>query len=380
MREVRTIDEAWLLGLIAGDGHVGDYGVSVALGGEVDMPMAREAERVAVASGWPVSTVRVALVLMPEPRKPCLTVFLNGGRALTDHLRALGDFGVYRWRVPGSVLRGSLAMQGAWVAGFTDADGHVRYNLARSQRAVVIDSVNKDGLDQVSVMLANLGVKHRRTEHDRRLERNQVAHKIHVCERSSLERFTQLVPLRCPRKAKALTAALASYERDILTKAEVDALLPAIQQRLASKEAYTDIANALGITSDNVRNIVRTRNLEGHGRGHGKRHLELNDVADMAASRVADGERTEDVAADLGMTRDALAQALRNRGKGPGKSGSPAALARARELDALIPQARALVERGLTNADIATELGHDLTATRVAALLCKHGITRRKPD
>lgn len=369
-----SVDEAWLLGLIAGDGHVGDNGVVIAFGDAIDMPMAEEAERVLRASGWPLTSVRIGMAKKDPPRVDCLQMWAYG-LDLADHLRSMGPFGIHRWRILDVVLAAGDAHVAAWIAGFADAEGHVSHLPHKGARNVVIDSVNLVGLRQIAKELARMGIKVRMTSHDREIENQSVGHKLHVCNRAALERFAEVIPLRCPRKIATLREALASYKRRILTSDDVDAVLPEIKRRLAAQETYDVIGTAVGIKPGQVRNAVRTRNLDGLGRGHGRAYQRGRSALDKAATLIQAGKSVAATAREVGVSPQTVSEGLKARGiQVKGRRGWRSD--RGAELDTLVPEARRLVDAGKSNVEIAEALGHELTPTRVAAFLHKHGIKR----
>lgn len=369
-----SFDEAWLLGLIAGDGNVSKSGVKIFLGDNDEQVLAEEAERVWKKHGWPCNWTRIEF-------KDNMHVFTASGKAASDHVRTYAPFGLRRWRIPQVVLKAGERHRGEWVAGFIDADGSVAHEPMRSRRTVKADSVNEAGIDQVVALLRGLGIGAKKSsqlrEPDYRPAFNGsrcLSYAAYVCDRTSLERLAQVVVLRCPHKVQALHEALASYQRDILLESEVDALLPEFTRRLSAGESFDTIATALEIDRDQVRSVIRTRELEGPGRGGGARHGEINRLVAAALPRIEAGETAASVARDLGVKDYTVHAALGRRGVKAGRRGGEHD--RSRELAALVPQLRELVAAGVSNAEIAERLGHGLTRTRVAFILHKYGIHR----
>ena len=193
----------------------------------------------------------------------------------------------------------------------------------------------------------------------------------------------RLAEIAMPRgvRGKRLLDCIASYERDILLHEEVAAVLPEIERRLEAKQSYQDIARILGIRPEQVRNIIRTRALTGHGRGHGAKHQAIEALLPGVVARVRDGETVADVARDLGMQPYQVERAMRYRGfhlENLGLKRRGGLHARSTELAGLADDMRRLVASGMNNAQIAEQLGHGLTRSRVAFLLHKYKIHRTK--
>ena len=64
------------------------------------------------------------------------------------------ELGHLKWNVPVSILNGKNSSKIHFLRGFLDGDGSVTNNLVR------FFSTNKNGLDSVSKLLTNLGIKH----------------------------------------------------------------------------------------------------------------------------------------------------------------------------------------------------------------------------
>jgi hypothetical protein len=258
-----TVDKAWLLGFMAGDGHIQwnegqSYKVFTNCGPDKALAEAvanlfRELYDVPCSVLWQDNTGhgnRIGYWYTHCSRK-----------SVAYDLRSVTVFGTYVWRVPVAILSGSPELKAAWVSGFADADGSAVYHPKRSQRGVSLSSVNVAGLDQVCQILTDLGIAHARSSHDREIEGHAPEHKVHVCFSDDLKRFAQLVGFRSPEKQALLTQAVGSYKHRTARSGEVQSWLGELRaRREIAGQTYEEIAEgmaALGLSKERVRATIR---------------------------------------------------------------------------------------------------------------------------
>lgn len=380
-----TPDKAWLLGLMAGDGHLCDhpeyrtYGIVLAPGPEE--ALARETARTIGAIYGDGLHVRVD---PPKRSDEDTWIVATSSVAVVEDLKTVAPFGIYKWRVPERILKGSKETQAQWVAGFCDADGCAQHKVMRSSRYVCMDSVNDVGLRQVAKLLANLGIDHsifpNRRKKTEANKNHSVGWKLLVSHRPSLERFVEKIPLRCQEKKGTLAAALLTYKKQVMLRnKDGQKLVPEIEERLAEGQCYAQIAAETGLRKDQVRQTLRYSESDAKpGRGHGERHQQIQKMWPEMRAHFDVGKTIAMVAEFFGLEHGQVKGIMRSQnykyGRGRGRESE-----RGDALRAALPILTALADSGLTNKEICAlpEVQKlDLIPTRLGAFFSNNGYKR----
>lgn len=312
-----TSEKAYLLGFWAGDGNVqierdGTSKVSANCGSETEDEQLAcfIAESVKKLYGVPC---KVRLQKRKPPRRPYWQP-ITYRKAVADDLLSYGPLGTYDWLVPDQVKTGTNEVKAVWLAGFFDAEGHVVHKPEKGQRGTNVTSVNEQGLREARQLLTDLGIGTSFTSHDRSHEPKcqSVEHKIHVCNRAALERFAQLVELRCERKRKVLQEALATYKRHQLLTKDVEELVPQVLALRKKGVFYKDIAAQLGLSYEQVRGMLKRRKLTKGRHGSPRKEVEKSIPEILCRQRL--GHSYERIAQGMDLTKAQVFQRLRKRG------------------------------------------------------------------
>ena len=95
-----------------------------------------------------------------------------------------------------------------WIRAFADCDGTVNdYNYTRY---VAIDSINLNGLKQISLTLDEFGISSRIIEVR---YKDKITYRLKISRRDNLIRFNELIGFNHPLKKKKLNEAIKSYKR-----------------------------------------------------------------------------------------------------------------------------------------------------------------------
>ncbi len=176
-----TADGSYLLGAIHGDGYVGQDGVEIAVG-RSDPEYASVVQRTMTAVGW--DRVKVA-------RNAAGHFFVRMfSRAL---VRILRSYKYPQWCIPTNV------QPGPYLAGLVDTDGGIQ------KHAPTIWQADVGSLEKVIPVVERLGLSCKLHYYKREAPRkNRVVMTFHGTE--NVIRFSDVVPLRHPRKLRALEA------------------------------------------------------------------------------------------------------------------------------------------------------------------------------
>lgn len=258
-----TVAKAYLLGFLAGDGHLQyeprsySYKVFGCCGQDRDLAE-HIARRVTEVYGVPCS-------VLFQKRSDGVRQdnwFAHCGRKLVvEDLHSLTSWGVHTWRVPEPVMTGDDKIKGAWLRGFADADGYVGADVKRGQRRVCLDSVNMTGLMQAGSLLSALGIRYSWATHNREIEGHSAGHKITLSYHADLKTFYEKVGFECVRKSQILHKAIESYKRTPKRTEDVEKFLEKIRPRREAGEDCMSIAKSLGLTRENVKDLCERRGI-----------------------------------------------------------------------------------------------------------------------
>lgn len=266
-------DKAYLLGLMAADGHLkieadGDTKVIVACGGD---PGDRE------FAGYVAGLFKVLYPDLAEretyapvrghssksrPRIQWYTMVYR--KRVAMDLLSHGPLGCHEWRVPKIVWR-SREWLGAWLSGFADGDGHMDYQPKKGKREIRLATVNQQGMAQVAAALESFGMEvkyHLNTsERTRHGDQRKDADHRYLCHRRDLELFREHIGFRHPVKHAKLNEALASYKRaPMLRRSESEGLLRRVLSMRTQGLGFAEIAEKIESTEngyDQVRGLIK---------------------------------------------------------------------------------------------------------------------------
>ena len=292
---------------------------------------------------------------------------------VVEDLQSLAPWGIHKWRVPEAVKTAGDDVKGAWIAGFADAEGHVR-NTMDHKRAIVLTSVNQAGLSDVSRLLTDLGIKHVWMLRHHKDPKCNTAYILQVNHQQDLKKWKDLVGFGCERKMKTLEEALASFERDTQVHHEdTRQALPEIKRRRAAGETWREIAEALGWTCwETVRDICARNGYEPRPETKGKYRVKgyIEKLLPEIVRLRSEGLTQADIAKQLGL-KDAntINNALQSHGikvemvegRTQGK----------RKIEKLLPEIQRMRAEGKSVKQISTEL--EIPASSIYA-----AITREK--
>jgi len=254
-------EACWLLGLAAADGYVGrttgnETKLSFNCGNaEGDESFARFVVSL-VDRLWGARfgfKCQLKLVDRDPPRRPYWEPRCYSASLVREVLGFCeGKTGTYDWSIPPAVLKAGGADLAAWISGFADGDGSVRFALP--SRSVSIASVNLSGLAQIREALGGFGIKAGSYEYDREVKEWAVQGSLVISDRASLTVFRDKIGFRCQRKQAKLEAALASYTREApnLLRDQVEVALPQVLERRARGESFESIATAMGLAGTEI--------------------------------------------------------------------------------------------------------------------------------
>lgn len=115
------------------------------------------------------------------------------------------DFSYYsdKWRIP----QLSLDELRYWLRSYFDCDGWVEVQKGKS-RLVGLESINKNGLEQIKNSLLKFGIK----ASDVKKRKNRNIWYIYICGKDNLLKFKENIGFLHPDKKRRLTEAIESYE------------------------------------------------------------------------------------------------------------------------------------------------------------------------
>lgn len=83
-----------------------------------------------------------------------------GKHLIIDDLVKHTAFGVLKWRVPSSVLKGRRQVKAAFIRGYFDGDGSISFVKRSGYPILTLTSSNRTGLKQVSSLLSEFKILH----------------------------------------------------------------------------------------------------------------------------------------------------------------------------------------------------------------------------
>ena len=120
-------------------------------------------------------------------------------------LLKLGKVSTKSWEFPKDI---NTKQKKIWIRAFVDCDGTVNdYNYTRY---VAIDSINLNGLKQISLILDEFGISSRIIEVR---YKDNVSYRLKISKRDNLIKFNELIGFNHPLKKKKLNEAIKSYKR-----------------------------------------------------------------------------------------------------------------------------------------------------------------------
>ncbi|MBN2420965.1 hypothetical protein JXB27_01665 [Candidatus Woesearchaeota archaeon] len=122
-------------------------------------------------------------------------------KTIVQDLKNTANFGIKKWSPPLSLFFVSGAKE-AWIRGFFSAEAHVE------KRAIKIQTVNEEGMKQISSLLKSMEIENKIYFYQPKKENYSKVTIIRITDRKSLETFSQKVGFSHEKKEKALKKAL----------------------------------------------------------------------------------------------------------------------------------------------------------------------------
>lgn len=116
-------------------------------------------------------------------------------------LLSMANFGTYNWRVPANFLA-TDKMKIEWLKAFFDCEAHVQKN-----GIIVVQSVNKNGLEDVRKLLAGFGINSKMYKYVRKQKNWSINYLLHVLRKDAVKKYFDTVNFYHGRKK----AKLASF-------------------------------------------------------------------------------------------------------------------------------------------------------------------------
>lgn len=345
-----SVDKAWLLGLVAGDGHLqSDNGYRLFINCGPDKALADYAASI-VRSIYdvPASTL-IGNQLEQWGRKQYFYTYCSR-KLVVEDLAAHARFGVHRWALPQLVMDAAPEVRAAWFQGLADAEGSAIFAKDRGSRYVSISSTNGSGLTQASELLTSLGIRHvRPAPRDNSAKGHSDEHKILICYHADLKRYAELIGFRGVEKAATLKEAVESYERFPIRKEEVEAHLEEVRVLRETGQSWNEIAAVVGLSRENVRALCKRHAIEciTPCRGRMDRMLPTIEVMRQVGLSAAQ------IAVQLGLKNATAVNNIVLRAKR--RHGLQ--VAPARRISDLVPQMKDLRSQGLSCEAVAERLG-----------------------
>ena len=120
----------------------------------------------------------------------------------------MGQVSTKNWEVPKDLTNKQKII---WIRAFADCDGtvgHYNYN-----RYIAIDSINLNGLNQISNVLSELGIFNRI---QKVRYKEIISYRLKISRKDNLVRFNKLIGFNHPKKKQKLIEAINSYKQNNL--------------------------------------------------------------------------------------------------------------------------------------------------------------------
>jgi len=130
------------------------------------------------------------------------------GQIISKKILKLGDISSKSWEIPKNL---SNNQKGIWIRAFADCDGTVYNN--HYNRYVAIDSINLNGLKQMSKMLEEFVIINRIIKVK---YKGKISYRLKIYGKDNLIRYKELIGFNHPGKQKKLIDAINSYKQNIL--------------------------------------------------------------------------------------------------------------------------------------------------------------------
>ncbi len=125
------------------------------------------------------------------------------GQIITKGIFALGRVSTKNWEVPKNLTKNQKRI---WISAFVDCDGTV-YNK-NYNRYVAIDSINLNGLKQISLILNEFEISSK--IYTIRYKEN-ISYRLKISGKEDLFKFRKIINLKHPCKKAKLNEAIKSY-------------------------------------------------------------------------------------------------------------------------------------------------------------------------
>jgi len=122
-------------------------------------------------------------------------------RVIVEDILKYAIFGIKRWNIPKSLLYNNKN-KAAWLRAFYSAEGYV------GDKQIKIQTVNKQGMLEVSKLLNDLGVRHNFYEYSPKSAKHSRVSIIIICKRGDRERFLKKVGFWHSKKEARLKETL----------------------------------------------------------------------------------------------------------------------------------------------------------------------------
>lgn len=106
-------------------------------------------------------------------------------RAIHEDLNSVAEFGIKRWIVPWQLFNFKGAKE-AWLRAFFSAEAYVGHDHIKVQ------TVNQQGMAQISVLLSDLGIEHRLYQYTPASEKHSQVHIIQIRGNARKKYFDQI--------------------------------------------------------------------------------------------------------------------------------------------------------------------------------------------
>lgn len=281
-----TPGKSWVLGFLAGDGHVQEDGVWGA-GFNTDKELVDELVRVLVEE-WGASPA--VTHKDRDGRKRIWTIRFRRPVA-SDLLRFSPSWKTMEWRVPRQVMDAGGSTRAAYVRGFFDAEGSA---YGSPKWRVAAASANKVALQAVLQIIEGLGIEGKFYSYKRKGGELDT-HVLSVHKRSEVIRFAELVGFHSSTKQSRLRGVKeAQYGRE----SKWEGLLPEIHRMRSEGMNYYEIESELGLYP---RESMAAVAWERRGLGIKTRRDSLGPLADQVLPLLGLGLSHREVAVELGV-------------------------------------------------------------------------------
>lgn len=126
------------------------------------------------------------------------------GQIICKKLLSLGNVSTKNWEVPKDLTKKQKII---WIRAFADCDGTVGYY--DYDRYIAIDSINLNGLKQISKILDELEIfnKIQKVKY-----KEKISYRLKISRKENLIKFGKLIGFNHPRKKKKLINTIQSYK------------------------------------------------------------------------------------------------------------------------------------------------------------------------